>query len=86
MRFYNIGQNIDSRKAKFNKKLCGTRVTIERGFGILKVRWRCLLKRLDIKIEDVSNVIITCIVLYNMCQFNRHKYLDEDEVLEQVLR
>lgn len=61
-------------------------LTIERGFGILKVRWRCLLKRLDIKIEDVLNVIITCIVLYNMCQFSSHEYLDEDEVLEQVLR
>ena len=53
MKPYNIGQNIDPRKAKFNKKLCGTHVTIERGFGILKARWRCLLKRLDSEIESV---------------------------------
>ena len=44
MRPYNIGQNIDSRKAKFNKKLCGACVTIERGFGILKACWRYPLK------------------------------------------
>ena len=44
MRLYNIGQNIDSRKAKFNKKLCGARATIERGFGILKACWRYPLK------------------------------------------
>ena len=31
-------------------------------------------------------MIITHVVLLNMCQFNGDKYLDEDEVLEQVLR
>ena len=31
-------------------------------------------------------MIITHVVLRNMCQFNGDKYLDEDEVLEQVLR
>ena len=64
---YNIGQNIDPRKAKLNNKLCGARVTIERGFGILKARWRCLLKRIDSEIKNVLNVIITCVVLHNMC-------------------
>ena len=44
MRPYNIGRNIHPRKAKFNKKLCGARVTIEREFGIIKTCWRCLLK------------------------------------------
>ena len=44
MRPYNVGRNIDPRKAKFNKKLCGVRVTTEREFGILKTCWRCLLK------------------------------------------
>ena len=83
---YNIGQNIDPRKVKFNKKLCGARVTIERGFRILKACWRCHLKRLDSNIENLSNVIIICVVLHNMCQFNGDKYLDEDEVLQQVLR
>ena len=86
MRPCNIGQNIDPRKAKFNKKLCGVRVTIERGFWILKARWRCLLKRLDSEIKNVLNVIITCVALRNMCQFSRDEYLDENEVLEQVLR
>ena len=76
MRPYNIGQNIDPRKAKFNKKLCETRVRIERGFGILKARWRRHFKRLDSEIENVTNVIITCVVLHNMFQFNGDKYLD----------
>ena len=53
---------------------------------ILDTRWRCLFKRLDSEIENVSNGIITCVALRNMCQLNRDEYLDEDEVLEQVLR
>ena len=30
--------------------------------------------------------MITFVVLHNMCQFNGDEYVDEDEVLEQVLR
>ena len=29
---------------------------------------------------------MTCVVLHNMCQLNGDEYLDEDEVLKQVLR
>ena len=39
---------------KFNKKLTSARVTVERPFGLLKGRWRCLLKRLDKKLSNVS--------------------------------
>ena len=86
MRPYNIGQNLDPRKPKFNKKLCGALATIKRDFGILKACCRCLFKRLESKIENVLNVIITCVVLHNMCQFHGDKYLDEDKDLEQFLR
>ena len=69
-----------------SKKATGAIVTIERWFGILKARWRCHLKGLDSKIENASNLIMTCVVLHNMCQLNGDEYLDEDEVLKQVLR
>ena len=31
-------------------------------------------------------MIITCVVLHNMCHFNGDKYLNEYEVLEQLFR
>ena len=47
----------DTQK-KFNKSLSSARVIVEKGFGLLKGRWRCLLKRLDNDIEYVANVIL----------------------------
>ena len=56
-----------------------------RGFGLLKVRWRCLLKRLDILMENISSTIITCCVLHNICQQQGDDYIDHDNILPAVL-
>ena len=51
---------------KFNKSLSIARVIVEKRFGLLKVCWRCLLKRLDNDVEYVTNVILLCFVLHNI--------------------
>ena len=56
------------KQVKFSKYLSGVHVT--RGFGTLKGFWRCFLKRLNSEIENVSNVIIACVVLHNTVQLN----------------
>ena len=40
---------------------------IERAFGILKGRWRLLLKRIDVNLKNVPELVTTCLVLHNMC-------------------
>ena len=50
----------------FNKKLSNARSSAERAFGTLKGRLRCLLKRLDNQLENVSQVIIAYCVLHNI--------------------
>ena len=60
MKPYNFTPALTNTEKKFNKKLSSSRVIVERAFGICKARWRCLLKRLDNKVENVSNVIIAC--------------------------
>ncbi|XP_026820365.1 putative nuclease HARBI1 [Rhopalosiphum maidis] len=49
-----------------------TRCIIERCNGVLKMRFRCLLKDriLHYKPEKVSSLINACVVLYNMCIAN----------------
>ena len=83
---YQFGPAITGDQRNFNKRLSQSRVHSERAFGILKARWRSLLKRLDNRIENVSAVIITCCTLHNICQINNDEYIDNDEVLEGILR
>ncbi|HYP42886.1 MAG TPA: transposase family protein [Candidatus Nitrosocosmicus sp.] len=44
-----------------------TRMAVERAFGILKGRWRILLKRIDIPLHHVPDVVTACICLHNLC-------------------
>ena len=63
------------------KSLSSARVIDEKGFGLLKGRWRCLLKRLDNDIEYVSDVILSCVVLHNITQIRGDKYIDYENLL-----
>lgn len=51
----------------FNKEFCRARVKIENSFGILQNRFRQLI-RLDMwSVSAMSNFIISCCVLHNIC-------------------
>ena len=52
---------------------------------LLKGTWRCLLKPLDNDLESVSSIIITCCVLHSIFQQNHNNYINDDDVLENVL-
>ena len=82
---YSFNLNLSDTEKSFNKHLSSTRATVERAFGVLKGRWRCLLKRLDNDLESVSSIIITCCVLHNICLQNHDNYIDDDDLLENVL-
>jgi hypothetical protein len=41
-------------------------MVIERAFGMLKGRWRILLKRVDTPLRYVPNLIITCLSFKNV--------------------
>jgi hypothetical protein len=43
------------------------KMAVESSFGILKRRWRILLKIIDMLIANVGNIITTCICLHNLC-------------------
>ena len=52
----------------FNYRESRARMVVENSFGRLKGRWRCLLKRLDVKLESVAAIVAACTVLHNMCE------------------
>ena len=78
--------NLSQEQNKFNRLLSSAKVAVERAFGILKARWRCLLNCLDHNIENLSDVIISCCVLHNICQMKGDSYIDNDDVLEHTLQ
>ena len=77
---------LNHSQKKFNKALSSARVTIERAFGVLKGRWRCLLKRLDNNLENIPDIILACCVLYNITQLKGDSYTDNDDFIPQVLQ
>jgi len=54
-------------KAHWSFIQLSTRMLVERVLGMLKRRFRILLKRVDIPLRHMSNLVTTCIRLHNMC-------------------
>ena len=48
-------------------KHASTRNVIERAFGVLKARWRCLFKALELSVMNVCTAVNACFVLHNIC-------------------
>ena len=68
----------DPREITFNKELSSGRVKVECAFGILKNRWRILLKRFDSGISFAIHTAVACAVLHNICIRNGDEW-EEDE-------
>ena len=62
---FNFTAALSEKEKRFNRVLSSSRVSVERAFGLLKGRWRCLLTTLDANIKNVPDVIICCFILHN---------------------
>ena len=83
---YIFSPNLTRSEKLFSRCLSASRSAVERGFGLLKTRWRCLLKLLDQEIENISNVIIACFILHIVCQISRVQYDEDDGLLENIIQ
>jgi hypothetical protein len=73
--------NLTENKRNFNCKLSVCRVKIENAFGLLKGRFRQLM-RLDFHtVQRCCNFIIACCTLHNLCIFHEDEL---DDLLEEV--
>ena len=66
MKEYAVCQGND--KVVFNTMLRSARNQIECALGCLKVRWRILLRPMDLKFEDIPGIVLACFVLHNFCE------------------
>ncbi|XP_060845695.1 putative nuclease HARBI1 [Rhopalosiphum padi] len=75
-----IAQPRTAAEENYNKNQMYVRSVIERCNGVLKMRFRCLLKDrvLHHKPEKATAIINACIVLHNMCiEYNISEVMDE---------
>ena len=87
MKPYARNRNLTPQEVNFNTVLSQSRSVVERGFGLLKTRWRCLYKMLEQNLENVPFVILACCVLHNICQDKNEELSDEDrQFLDQVIQ
>ncbi|XDV14258.1 hypothetical protein PO909_002432 [Leuciscus waleckii] len=68
MKGYINSPNLTPAQQSFNVYLSSVRVGVEMAFGILKSRWRVLLKRSDFHFTFAPTMIATCCALHNFCQ------------------
>ncbi|CAI6373074.1 unnamed protein product [Macrosiphum euphorbiae] len=66
----------------YNRRQMSTRSIIERCNGVLKMRFRCLLRdrTLHYKPEKASSIINACVVLHNMCITNNVPMPDDPNI------
>jgi hypothetical protein len=62
------GDDLTEEQRLFNIRHAKARCCVERAFGLLKGRWRILLKRLDLDSEYFTRIILACCILHNYCQ------------------
>ena len=62
---------LPAQEKNFNKNLSSARVTVERAFEMLNVRWRGLLTTLVTNRENFSN---TSFVLHDFCHIDGEEY------------
>ncbi|XP_048350019.1 protein ALP1-like [Sphaerodactylus townsendi] len=79
---YRVPSNAQQRN--FNSLLSHARNVVERAFGRLKARWRCILNCLWVRPENATSIVAACVVLHNLCESRGHRAPDLPPPNEQV--
>ncbi|XP_065134336.1 uncharacterized protein [Paramisgurnus dabryanus] len=77
MKGFTSHPNLTPDQTNFNFRLSSARMVVENAFGRLKGRWRCLLKRNDVDINIMPDIIVACCILHNICELRKEKFLPE---------
>lgn len=75
--YRDYGALTESEK-NYNKVFSGTRVLIENAFGLLKNRFRQLMKLEFHDVNKITRFIVSCCVLHNLC-IDNNDFIDIDE-------
>ncbi|GAA6099856.1 protein ALP1-like [Tachysurus ichikawai] len=88
MKGFTDEHSLTPEQRHFNSQLNSAHMVAENAMGRLKGRWRCLLKRNDVDVAFMPDIVTACCILHNVCELNTEEFLpewtaDADEVLQQ---
>ena len=63
-----------------NNMLRSAKNPVESAFGRLKAWWSIIRRKMDLKLETIPNVVLSCFVLHNVCE------LYSDTIDEELVR
>ena len=72
-----MGVPLTHEEVWFNRKHSSTRMSVERGFGILKARFKEIGGRSSLKLDFMPTVVHTCCVLHNILLASKDRTLDQ---------
>ena len=72
-----MGTALTNEEVWFNRKHSSTRMSVERGFGILKARFKEIGGRSSLKLDFMPTVVHTCCVLHNILLASKDRTLDQ---------
>ena len=81
------GINLSPEKTIFNNRHSSARMSIEQAFGLLKSRWRILMKRQDTEFHHLHCLITACFILHNICINNNDNNLptwNNDFIMNEI--
>ena len=72
-----LGAPLSTEEAWFNRKHSSTRMSVERGFGILKARFKEIGTKSSLKLDFLPTVVHCCVVLHNILLASKDRTLDQ---------
>lgn len=72
-----MGLALTQEEAWFNRKHSSTRMSVERGFGILKSRFKEIGTKSSLKLKLLPTVVHACCVLHNILLASKDRTLDQ---------
>ena len=65
---------LPAQQRNYNYQVCRAQIVTEIAYGCLKIIWRHLLKRNDMNIDNIPDVITATCVLHNICEVHHERF------------
>ena len=76
MKPFTHGTVLTLQQKTFIYRICRARIVVENSYGRLKARWRRLMKRNDMNIDNIPHVITAACILHNICEIHGESFND----------